>query len=141
MCKFPPHAFIQPYRVQAEDLDFLGHVNNKVYLHWMEQVAWQHSLAVGIDHALQKRLNRIMAVYEHHMHYLGGCYLDDELLIVTWLGEQIGCCKRERFYQILRARDKKLLFKARSVYVCIELDSHRPRPIPQEFTQPYLDKV
>jgi len=66
--------YTEKYIVQQSDLDFLGHANNKAYLDWMEKVAWHHAQSVGIDKPLQQQLNRILAVYEHHMHYLGSCY-------------------------------------------------------------------
>lgn len=130
-------TYSEIYRVQESDLDFLGHVNNKSYLDWMEKIAWAHAQSVGISHDMQKSLNRILAVYEHHMHYLGSCYAGDEIQLTTWVGEQLGCCRRERFYEFVRLKDNKTVFKAESVYVCISLDKHRPKKIPDEFIKNY----
>lgn len=132
-----PHSFIHAHTVQIDELDFLGHVNNKNYLTWMEQVAWLHSQSVGINHDKQKELNRIMVVKEHRMSYLAGCYLGDELLIETWLGEQKGACLRERHYQITRAADGLSVFTATSEFVCVDLKTLRPKRIPKEFIAPY----
>ncbi|WP_373019649.1 acyl-CoA thioesterase [Thiomicrorhabdus sp.] len=132
-----PDPFIHKHVVSEEELDFLNHVNNKSYVAWMEQVAWMHSLAVGINHDTQKRLNRIMAVYENCMQYKASCYLGDELLIGTWVGEQKGCCLRTRNFQIIRPRDGKTVFTAQATYVCIDLINHKPKPIPKEFIEPY----
>lgn len=129
--------FIQPHTVSREELDFLGHVNNKSYLAWMEQIAWAHANAVGIDHHRQKELNRIMAVYENCMHYHASCYEGDELLIGTWVGERLGCCRRQRFFQIIRPRDAKTVFSAEATYVCIDLIQHKPHVIPDAFITPY----
>ncbi|BBP46426.1 thioesterase [Thiosulfatimonas sediminis] len=131
-------TYSEIYHVQESDLDFLGHVNNKSYLDWMEKVAWAHAQSVGISHDMQKSLNRILAVYEHHMHYLGSCYADDEIKLTTWVGEQLGCCRRERFYEFIRLKDNKTVFKAESVYVCISLDTHRAKKIPDEFMLAYI---
>ena len=60
-----PNPFIYEHTVVENELDFLGHVNNKTYLNWMEQVAWAHAKSVGITHEKQRELNRIMAVYEN----------------------------------------------------------------------------
>ena len=129
--------FIHPHTVQADELDFLGHVNNKSYLTWIEHVSWQHARSVGISHELQRAENRIMAVYENCMQYLASCYAGEELLIATWIGKQIGCCRRERHFQIIRKRDQKTVFTAQAVYVCIDLTSHQPRRIPKAFIKPY----
>lgn len=131
----PP--FIYKHTVSQEDLDFLGHVNNKSYLAWMEQVAWAHAKSAGITHEKQRELNRIMAVYENCMQYKASCYLDDQLLIATWIGEQQGCCLRKRHFQIIREQDQKTVFTATATYVCIDLKNHQPRKIPKEFIEPY----
>ncbi|WP_019555878.1 acyl-CoA thioesterase [Thiomicrorhabdus arctica] len=131
--------FIHGHTVQVDELDFLQHVNNKTYLTWMEQVAWLHSQSVGINHDTQKRLNRIMVIKEHRMFYHAGSYLDDELLIGTWLGEQKGCCVRERHYQIIRVGDGLTVFTATTEFVCVDLKNLRPKPIPEAFIAPYLN--
>lgn len=128
------------YTVKTTDLDFLGHANNKSYLDWMEQIAWHHAQSVGIDKPLQKQLNRILAVHQHSMHYLASCYAGDEIELSTWIGKQIGCCQRERFFEFVRLTDHKTVFKAQSIYVCITLDTHRPKKIPQAFIHPYFQK-
>lgn len=132
-----PNPFIYKHIVSQDDLDFLGHVNNKSYLAWMEQIAWEHAKAVGISHEKQRELNRIMAVYENCMQYLASCYLGDTLLIATWVGEQQGCCLRKRHFEIIREQDFKTVFTAQVTYVCIDLINHKPRKIPQAFILPY----
>ena len=37
------NPFIEEFTVTKEDIDILGHVNNKVYLNWCEIVSWKHS--------------------------------------------------------------------------------------------------
>lgn len=132
-----PAPFIYSHTVLEEELDFLGHVNNKSYLSWIEHVSWMHAKSVGTSHEQQKQLNRVMAVYENCMQYKASCYLGDELLIATWVGPQIGCCRRERHFQIIRKSDRKTVFAAQATYVCIDLTTHQPRRIPQEYITPY----
>jgi acyl-CoA thioester hydrolase len=133
---YPP--FIYPHTVTEDELDFLGHVNNKTYLAWMEKVAWAHAKSVGISHEKQRELNRIMAVYENCMQYLASCYLGDELLIATWIGETKGYCLRDRGFQIVRKSDEKTVFTATTTYVCIDLQNHKPKRIPKAFIEPYF---
>ena len=136
--------FSTTHSVIHQELDFLGHVNNKNYLDWMEQVAWAHAQSVGISHELQTQLNRILAVYEHKMQYLASCYEGDNIELRTWVGKKIGCCQRERFFEFIRLgkteAENKIVFKAQSIYVCISLNTHRPKRIPDEFIHPYFSK-
>lgn len=131
--------FCYSHTVTQDELDFLGHVNNKTYLHWMEMVAWEHAKSVGISHELQRKLNRIMAVYDNYMQYHASCYLNDELQILTWIETPIDCCRRKRFFEVIRKTDNKKVFSATSTYVCIDLKSHKARRVPKEFSLPYFD--
>jgi acyl-CoA thioester hydrolase len=130
--------FILDHQVTEAELDFLGHVNNKAYLGWMEMVAWKHARSVGISREMQESLNRILAVYENHMQYHASCYLGDKLEIITWIGERQGCCKRLRHFEIIRQSDNKTVFTATATYVCIDLKTHQPKRIPNEFIDSYL---
>lgn len=134
-----PSPFILEHTVSEEDLDFLRHVNNKKYLNWLEWASWQHSLSVGIDQALQQKVGKIMVVKQHELNYHAGCFLDDELLIGTWVGGQIGCCQRKRFYQIFRQSDQRLVFSGHTLWACMDLKTYRASVIPDEFIQPYLE--
>ncbi len=127
------------HTVNADELDFLGHVNNKTYLGWMEMVAWEHAQSVGITHQLQRQLNRIMAVYEHTMHYHASCYKDETLIISTWIQAPDSYCRRRRFFKMTRKHDNKCVFSAESVYVCSDMNKHKPKRIPNEYTLPYFN--
>jgi len=82
-----------------------------------------------------------MAVYENRIKYLASCYLGDELLIATWVGETTGHCLRDRHFQIIRKKDNKTVFTATATYVCIDLEHHKPKRIPKEFTDPYFQII
>ena len=44
----PAPARDRARRVRAADIDAYGHVNNAVYLTWLDRVAWSHSAALGV---------------------------------------------------------------------------------------------
>ena len=50
-----PH--ILEFKVSSDDIDILGHVNNKVYLNWCEHVSWDHSAKLGITPDTYKKIN------------------------------------------------------------------------------------
>ncbi|KUJ71901.1 thioesterase family protein [Thiomicrospira sp. WB1] len=134
----PRNAFFsQPHQVKRDELDFLGHVNNKQYLTWMETLAWAHANAVGINEATQNACNRILIVHEHTMRFHKECLPNNSLILKTWLGQQLGACRRQRHFAFVRTRDDQTVFTATTVYVCIDRLTHRPKPIPNEFIQPY----
>lgn len=132
-----PKPFIENHTVTEDEIDFLDHVNNKVYLNWMEHISWQHSLAVGIDESVQRQVGKIMVVRQHELNYRAACHLGDELLIGTWVGEQIGCCQRRRYYQVFRLSDGKEVFFGHTQWACMNLKTHQACKIPPEFITPY----
>ena len=57
-----PNPHILHTRVEEDDIDGLQHTNNAVYVNWCEQVAWSHSVALGLDLDAYHRLDRAMAI-------------------------------------------------------------------------------
>jgi len=72
-----PAPFTLPLRVQGEHIDLMGHVNNVVYLKWLEDVAWAHSVALGLGPAQYEALGHGMVVRQHELTYLQATRLDD----------------------------------------------------------------
>lgn len=136
--KYTPVPFTQAHQVTEEEIDFLNHVNNQVYLNWMIEIAWQHSLSVGIDSELQKKLGKIMVVKQHELNYHAAAYLGDQLQIKTWVGEQQGCCSRKRYYEMIRESDQRKIFSGHTVWVCMDLNTRKACEIPNEYVKPYI---
>lgn len=132
-----PKPFILPHTVTAEEIDLFHHVNNKTYLNWVEHIAWQHSLSVGIDEALQKKLGKIMVVKQHQLNYHRGCFLGDELWLGTWIGELLNSRSRKRYYQFFNKKDEKLVFSGHTVWSCMDLTTYQGCTIPQGYIKPY----
>ncbi|AXA66333.1 MULTISPECIES: acyl-CoA thioesterase [Pseudomonas] len=132
-----PTPHLLPLRIGAEHIDGLGHANNAVYVSWLEQCAWQHSAALGLDLATFQRLDRAMAVVRHEIDYLSSGYQDDELVLGTWLVDWDRRLRMTRQFQLQRPADGVTLLRARTTFVCIELSSGKPRRMPPEFLAGY----
>jgi acyl-CoA thioester hydrolase len=130
-----PHT--QTRRVMAEDIDGLGHTNNAVYVNWCEQVAWDHSAALGMSLEGYQRLDRAMAVVHAEYHYLQACHLDDEIITATWIAQWDRRLTMQRHFQIIRPADGATLLRAKIRFACIELSTGRPRRLPPEFIAVY----
>jgi len=62
-------------QVAAQDIDGLNHTNNAVYVNWCEQVAWSHSVELGLDLERYRTLDRAMAITRAEYDYLHGATL------------------------------------------------------------------
>ncbi len=132
-----PSPYILPLRVQSADIDEFEHVNNAVYVQWMEQCAWEHSKHLGLGFAEYQGLDRGMAVLRHEIDYLASAYADEELEMATWIINSDQRLKMDRCFQLVRVADGVTLLRAITTFVCIELSSGRPKRMPPEFIAGY----
>ncbi len=97
--------------VEPGDIDELGHVNNVVYLRWVQEVAVAHwtALAPAAD---QQRL--LWVVVRHEIDYKQPAFLCDSIIAKTWVGNARRI-KFERHTEILRAHDRAVLVILRQV--------------------------
>lgn len=123
--------------VAAEAIDVFGHVNNAEYLRYLEQVAWRHTGALGLGWDEYQRLNRCMVARHTEVDYLAPAYQGDTLQVGTWIVDNDGRIGITRRYQIVRENDGRTLLRARTRWVCVALDSGKPRRMPAEFLGGY----
>jgi acyl-CoA thioester hydrolase len=127
--------------VAASDIDAYDHVNNAVYLSWFDRVAWSHSAALGISLEDCVRIRRGMAAHRTQIDYLRAAVLGDRVSVGTWIVSTDGKLRVERRFQVRRAPDGETLARARTDYVCINLDAGRATRMPESFTQKYVISV
>lgn len=132
-----PDPYTLCTRVGAGDIDGLEHTNNAVYVKWCEQVAWAHSVALGLDLERYRALDRAMAITHSEYHYLQASREGDEIVIGTWI---VGWDRRltmRRRFQAIRAGDGVTLLRGAMRFACIEISTGRPRRLPPEFIAGY----
>ena len=130
-----PH-FLE-FQVNKNQIDILGHVNNKVYLDWCELVSWDHSKSLGVTPEIYKKLKCACVVVTNNIEYVGSLFKDDRIAISTWITETDSKLRLSRFFQIIRIHDNKVIFRSYVNYVCISLDSFKPKKMPQLFRDSY----
>ncbi len=120
-------VFTSTIEIKPEHLDVQGHVNNAMYVQWIQDVAVQHWLErVGDQDAAQK----YWVVLEHLIQYKQQVFNGETLEVETYVETPAGI----RFPRIVNfRRDGKLVVAARTLWCWVDADSHRPRRIPQEF--------
>ena len=138
----PPWDFPEPHvvtvEVRPEDIDAYDHVNNAVYLSWLDRAAWSHSAQLGISlEACVTSLRRGMAAHRTEIDYLRAAVIDDRVWIGTWIVDSDQKLRVQRRFQVRRAPDGETLARARIDYVCINLDSGRAARMPEVFQHAY----
>ena len=130
-----PH--VMKFQVFKEDIDVLGHVNNKVYLDWCELVSWDHSKSLGVTPQTYQELRCACVVVKNKIEYLGSLFEDDSIVISTWITDTDSKLKLSRLFQVIRVKDNKTVFRSNVDYVCINLDTYRPTRMPDLFKEAY----
>jgi acyl-CoA thioester hydrolase len=123
--------------VQPEDIDAYGHVNNAVYLTWLDRAAWSHSAALGVPLERCLALRRGMAAQRIEIDYLRAARVGDVVQAATWIANADRRLRAQRHFQIRRVADGETLARARIDYVCINLDSGRAARMPELFARAY----
>lgn len=114
--------------VEPTDIDQLGHVNNVVYLRWVQDVAVAHWRAAA-PAADQERLRWV--VTRHEIDYRRPARAGDEIIARTWVGAASRLAF-DRHTELLRASDGKTLARARTVWCPIDATSGKPTDVSAE---------
>ena len=128
-----PDPYVIEVTASTDDIDGYGHVNNAVYVSWLDRCAFAHCDAVGITVDVCQSLNRGMAAIRHEIDYLVAAYEGDQLLVGDWVTINDSRLRAQRQFQIIRLRDHKTLLRCTSNYVCTELQRGKPSRMPKQF--------
>ena len=128
-----PAPFIHERVAVRGEIDGYGHVNNAVYVQWLDECAWAHSSTKGITPELCQSLNRGMAVWRTQINYLRAALEGDRIQVATWPVRNDGKLRIERRFQIRRESDGETLLRALLHYVCIDLQTGRAKRMPEDF--------
>lgn len=120
-----------PLVAESADIDELGHVNNIVYLRWVQEAAVAHWRALAPAEA---QAAVAWVVLRHEIDYSRAAMLGDELVARTWVGTAEGM-SFERHTEIVRRRDARVLARARTVWCPVDLASGRPRRVGEDVRQ------
>ena len=119
--------------VMPEDIDEQNHVNNTVYLRWVQEVATAHWEAIASSEA-QEGIGWV--VLRHEIDYKGPACLGDDVVLRTWVGKATRLTF-ERFTKIRRSSDGQLLSTARTLWCPINAQTGRPVRVPAEVREQF----
>ncbi len=115
-----PIRYEKRFSVTERDLDELGHVNNVVYVDWIQGIAAEHWRAAADPDDVARVA---WVVSRHEIDYKRAAHLGDELTARTWVGATSGV-RFERHVEIVDSAGR-VVVRARTVWCPIERDSGR----------------
>jgi acyl-CoA thioester hydrolase len=132
-----PDPFVIDRTVEPGHIDNYGHVNNAVYITWLDACAWEHSAAVGITKEDCDALGRGMVVWKTQVDYIQPCFEGEAVQIGNWITLNDGRLRADRRFQIVRPADGATLLRALIHFVCVDIATGRPRRMPESFPTHY----
>jgi acyl-CoA thioester hydrolase len=120
-----------------EHIDELGHVNNAVWVQWIQAVAVAHWDSVA-DPAHKDAY--FWVVTRHEIDYLRAAHDGDRIIARTWVGEAPKGARFDRFMEFI-GPDGKLCVRARTHWAIIDKALGRPVRVPAEVVAPFLSQV
>lgn len=120
-------VFYHDLTVPENTIDQYGHVNNVVYVQWMQDVAILHSDATGGTAAVDA-VSGAWVVRSHKVEYLAPAFADDRIRIATWV-VNFRRVRSLRRYEFVNLVTGKSLAKGETDWVFVDRKSGRPRRI------------
>lgn len=125
--------------VPPSAIDVMGHVNNVVYLDWVQTAASKHwnqattTYFKGEDLKEERIGIKKMAwvVLDHHISYKAEALEGEELIVRTSV-EKMSGVRSERHTTITRKKDQKLLVTAVTNWCLLKMPEGKPMRIPEE---------
>lgn len=118
-----------------DDIDELGHVNNAVWVRWIQDIAVAHWHAVAPP---EHRDSYVWVVTRHEIDYRGNMAAGESVTAQTWVGD---APKGARFDRHVRftGTDGRVKVEAKTTWAIIDRASGRLIRVPKEVAAPFLD--
>ena len=120
---------------QPADIDILGHVNNAVWVQWMEQVAtehWTHDADPAHVEAY------VWVVTRHEIDYRGNVAEGETVTARTWIPDVPRGARFDRLIEF-SGPDGKVKVTARSTWAIVDKSTGRIMRVPLEVAANFVD--
>jgi acyl-CoA thioester hydrolase len=119
----------------AEDIDELGHVNNAVWVRWIQDVATAHWNAVAApEHIAQW----VWVVVRHEIDYLGNVGAGEAVTARTWISDPPKGARFDRNMEFTNAAGK-VVVRSKTTWAIVDRASERIARVPADVAAPFLD--
>jgi acyl-CoA thioester hydrolase len=126
--------FEQSLTARGEDIDELDHVNNAVWVRWIELVATAHWHA-SADPAHVDRY--AWMINRHEIDYLRGLRLNETVIARTWIADPPKGARCDRHMEFVD-RAGSVHVRSKTTWVLVDRTTQRPLRVPVAVIAPFL---
>ncbi|MFM7027051.1 MAG: acyl-CoA thioesterase [Chakrabartia sp.] len=120
---------------QPDDIDELGHVNNAVWVRWVQDMATAHWAAIARP---EDQAAYIWVVVRHEIDYLGNVGPGEAVTARTWISDKPKGARFDRNVTFATA-EGKIIVRAKTTWAMIDKASGRIARVRDEIAAPFFD--
>ncbi|MCG7502294.1 acyl-CoA thioesterase [Tenacibaculum sp. Mcav3-52] len=122
------NLFEQKHIVTPEEIDEYNHVNNVVYVQWMQNISDAHWKELSKN---VQNIDYVWFVIRHEVDYKNQAVLGDEVTLRTWVGKTEGI-RSIRHFEMYKG--ETLLVKSQTTFCLLDANTKKPKRIMKEVT-------
>ncbi len=126
--------FRHPIAIDAADIDHMGHVNNAVYLTWVQDAVIDYWRSVAPPEAVAAHL---WVALKHEITYLRPTFLQDNV-VAEVIAEKVEGARA--FFRTVLRRGEDVLSEISSCWCCLDAASLRPARLAREVVARFLPR-
>jgi acyl-CoA thioester hydrolase len=125
-------VFRHPVAIEAADIDHMGHVNNAVYLKWVQEAVVDYWRSIAPPEAVAGHL---WVALKHEITYRRPTFLQDNV-VAEVIAEKVEGA-RAYFTTIVR-RGEEVLSEIKSSWCCLDAVTKRPARLARDIVGRFL---
>ncbi|QNM82662.1 acyl-CoA thioesterase [Sphingomonas sabuli] len=127
-------AFQFPIDIRESDIDHMGHVNNNVYLKWVQDAVVRYWETRAPADAVARHL---WVALKHEITYRKPTFLDD-IVVADVVAEKVKGARAYFTTVVMRGED--VLAEIKSCWCCLDATSHRPARLARSVVDRFLTR-
>jgi acyl-CoA thioester hydrolase len=124
--------FRHPIAIQPADIDHMGHVNNSVYLNWVQDAVIDYWRSVAPPEAVARHL---WVALKHEITYRKPTFLQD-VVVAEVIAEKVEGARA--FFRTVLKRGEDVLTEIQSCWCCLDVDTKRPARLAGDVVRRFL---
>jgi acyl-CoA thioester hydrolase len=120
----------QSFTALSADIDELGHVNNTVWVRWVQDMATAHWTAAATP---EQSAAYVWVVVRHEIDYLGNLKDGESVAARTWVADKAEGAKFDRHVEF--SKDGRVIVRARTTWAILDRARLRPIRVPKDVVE------
>jgi acyl-CoA thioester hydrolase len=118
--------------VAADDIDEMGHVNNAVYLKWVQAAVLHHWYRLAPKEVAATHL---WVALKHEISYLHPAFVNDHVVVRVFLEKLLGA---RAFYMTMINHGDEVLAEVKSCWCCLDSVTRKPVRLARDIVARFL---